>query len=77
MSRPKVHGDRITTAVRLPADLHERLKVTAAERDTSVNHLLVRAAMYYLDNRLGPLGGGCDCEPPLLASGSDFDEEAR
>jgi predicted HicB family RNase H-like nuclease len=53
--RPKqYHEERKTTAVRLPVSLHERLVQVAAERETSVNHLLVKAATVYLD-RLTPL----------------------
>ena len=44
----------MTTAVRVPASLFNKLKQVAAERDTSVNHLLVRGADYYL-RRLPPL----------------------
>lgn len=54
--RPKQYlEDRVTTAMRIPASLHARLQEEAALRDTSINHLLVRAARYYLDNRLPPL----------------------
>lgn len=66
MSRPS-KGERVLTALRLPADLHERLRLTAEERDTSINHLLIRAACYYLDNCLAPLGFDEDNDPPLLA----------
>jgi predicted HicB family RNase H-like nuclease len=45
---------RVTTAVRIPESLFERLKEAAAARDTSVNHLLVRGADYYI-RRLPPL----------------------
>lgn len=55
MARPKVHQDaRVTTAVRLPQHLYDRLRDEADARDTSVNHLLVKAAGFYLD-RLPPL----------------------
>lgn len=55
MSRPKrLMEERITTAVRLPLGLHERLQRTAHERDTSVTHLIVKATELYLD-RLPPL----------------------
>jgi predicted HicB family RNase H-like nuclease len=55
MARPKTHTEpRVTTAIRLPEDLHERLRDAAETRDTSVNHLLVKAARFYLD-RLPPL----------------------
>lgn len=50
MGRPKkFHDRRVTTAVRLPERLHRRLSETAEDRDTSINHLLVKAAEHYLD----------------------------
>lgn len=53
--RPKEHHEeRVTTAVRIPRKLHKQLKREAVERDSSVNHLIVKAAQYYLD-RLPPL----------------------
>jgi hypothetical protein len=53
--RPRQYPeDRVTTAVRIPKDLYTKLKREANERDSSLNHLLVRAAEYYLD-RLPPL----------------------
>ncbi len=57
MARPRVHGERVTSAVRIPVDLHERLQQTAYDRDTSINHLMVKAAEYYLDNVLVPIEG--------------------
>lgn len=45
---------RVTTAIRIPADLHRQLQKVAEERDTSINHLLVKAAEHYL-GRLPPL----------------------
>jgi predicted HicB family RNase H-like nuclease len=55
--RPRQYReDRVTTAVRLPEALHRRLTEEAEARDTSLNHLLVRAATYYLDHMLPPLG---------------------
>jgi hypothetical protein len=48
------HEQRVTTAVRIPESLFESLKEAAAARDTSVNHLLVRGADYYL-RKLPPL----------------------
>jgi len=48
-ARPKKYLEpRITTAIRLPPDLHKRLQETAASRDTSVNHLMIKAATAYL-----------------------------
>lgn len=55
MSRPKVHGDRVTTQIRLPVDLHDRLQQAAEERDVSVNFLVVKALEDYLA-RLIPTG---------------------
>ena len=55
MGRPKqFHEPRVATAVRLPESLHRRLQAEAVARDTSINHLLAKAAAYYLD-RLPPL----------------------
>lgn len=55
MARPAVHPpDRVSTQVRLPKDLHARLAEIADERDTSINHLMVKAAQRYLDH-LPPL----------------------
>lgn len=50
MARPKEHGERAASFVRLPVDLHARLKAAAAERDVSANHLVERAVRAYLDN---------------------------
>jgi len=50
MARPKVYeGKRVTTAVRVPEELHSRLAEAAAEREMSVNYLVVRAVENYLD----------------------------
>jgi len=55
VSRPREnHDQRVTTAVRLPADLHERLKATARERDVSANYMVVRAVEEFLE-RLIPV----------------------
>lgn len=55
--RPKQYAeDRVTTAVRVPLSLHVRLQDEANSRDTSINHLIVRATTYYLDHMLPPLG---------------------
>jgi hypothetical protein len=55
MARPKrLSENRVTTAVRIPHDLHERLVKTADERGTSVSHLLLLGAERLLD-RLPPL----------------------
>lgn len=55
MGRKKQFEERrVVTAVRLPEELHERLQRVAHERDTSVNHLIMKAAESYL-SRLPPL----------------------
>lgn len=55
MARPRIYEERrVNTAFRIPVDLHARLSTTAAERDISVNRLVVKAIEVYLDN-LGPL----------------------
>lgn len=46
--------DRIASAIRFPRDLHAEVTRVADERDTSVNHLVVKALRYYL-HRLPPL----------------------
>jgi predicted HicB family RNase H-like nuclease len=44
MGRPRIYTeDRVLTAVRLPASLHERLRRLAAERGESLNALVERA----------------------------------
>jgi predicted HicB family RNase H-like nuclease len=45
----------VTTAVRLPASLHDHLRDCALERDVSVNLLVTRAVEAYLD-QLPPVG---------------------
>lgn len=51
MARPKVHHEeRITTAFRVPKDLHARLHEAAADRDLSANYLAVKALEEFLDN---------------------------
>lgn len=55
MARPKkFHEKRVTTAVRLPEGLHDRLHEAADERDVSVNLLVTRAVSDYLE-RLRPV----------------------
>lgn len=55
MARPKkFHDKRVTTAVRLPEDLRDRLHTAADERDVSVNLLVTRAVTDYLE-RLRPV----------------------
>lgn len=55
MARPKkFHEKRVTTAIRLPEGLHERLHAAADERDVSVNLLVTHAVSEYLE-RLRPV----------------------
>lgn len=58
MGRPKKYLERrVTTAIRLPERLHRELEATAHDRDTSINHLMVKAAEFYLSHlpRLEPV----------------------
>ena len=52
MSRPCEHDGRTSTGIRFPPELHARLSTAAAERDLSVNWLVVRAVEYFLDRLL-------------------------
>jgi predicted HicB family RNase H-like nuclease len=52
--RPKIHEHRVTTAVRLPPDLHDRLRRAAEERQVSVNYLIQKSLEDYLQ-RLIPI----------------------
>jgi predicted transcriptional regulator len=55
MARPRVGDEqRVPTAIRLPASLHERLKVEADARQVSANLLVTHAVAEYLD-RLTPV----------------------
>lgn len=50
MARPKVHKEkRVTTAIRVPEQLHRQLAQAADERDLSVNYLVVRAIEDFMD----------------------------
>lgn len=40
---------RVSTGIRLPEALHERLKVEAEQRDLSMNYLVVKAIEDFLD----------------------------
>jgi hypothetical protein len=54
MARPVEYPHaRVTTAVRFPPDLHERLRLAALERDLSMNRLVIAAVSELLD-RLRP-----------------------
>jgi predicted HicB family RNase H-like nuclease len=43
---------RTTTAIRFPPDVHERLREAAADRDLSINFLVVKAVEDYLPRLL-------------------------
>jgi len=50
VARPRVYEEeRVSTAVRLPASLHEQLKEEARARQVSVNFLVERAVGHYLE----------------------------
>jgi predicted transcriptional regulator len=50
MGRPRVYDEeRVATAMRLPATLHQELQSAAEERDVSVNLLVIRAIRQYLE----------------------------
>ncbi len=53
MSRPIEYGDRVTTNVRLPVEMHSRLHEEAKAREVSVNWLILRLLDHGLD-RLVP-----------------------
>lgn len=50
MGRPRIYEEpRVATAIRLPTSLRNKLRATAAERDVSVNLLVTRAVLDYLE----------------------------
>jgi predicted HicB family RNase H-like nuclease len=50
MGRPRTTDEkRVTTAVRLPESMHERLTKEAETRDVSVNLLVTKAIDAYLE----------------------------
>ncbi|MDP8930870.1 MAG: toxin-antitoxin system HicB family antitoxin [Actinomycetota bacterium] len=54
MARPRVYDERrVTTAIRIPASLHDRLRDAASQRDVSVNYLVIKALDDFLE-RLVP-----------------------
>ena len=54
MPRPKLTEEpRVSTQIRLPQSLHERLRLAAQDRDVSVNLIATRALSEFLD-RLVP-----------------------
>jgi predicted HicB family RNase H-like nuclease len=40
--------DRVQVPIRMPRELHEQLHRIADERDTSLNHLVLKAAQHYI-----------------------------
>lgn len=42
-------GDRVTTAIRFPKDIHERLLEEAERRELAINYMVTRAVTHYLD----------------------------
>jgi predicted HicB family RNase H-like nuclease len=63
MARPRQYDeDRVTTAVRIPPSVHERFRELADERDVSVNYLINKAMVLYL-NQLGE-----DREPTVASA---------
>lgn len=49
VGRPRIYDEpRVATAIRLPASLRDELQAVAAERDVSVNFLVIRAVSDYL-----------------------------
>jgi hypothetical protein len=75
MSRPREYDGRVMTSLRLPPELHARLKAAAAERGVSTNLLAERALEAFLA-RLIPVaemqwtnpGGHMSTEPSLVAA---------
>lgn len=51
--RPKVHGERVVTAIRLDPKLVKRLKIEAIQRDVSVNLIIAKAAEDWLKKHEG------------------------
>ena len=55
MGRPRVHDeDRVTTAVRVPRALHDRVRAAADERQVAYNLIVVKALEDYIE-RLVPV----------------------
>ena len=61
--------ERVSTAVRLPVDLHAELQRQADERDVSVNFLVTRAVAKYL-GELGELSAPAISERSRAAGAS-------
>lgn len=54
MARPREHGERVSTQIRVPVELYDRLAAASAERDLPMNTMVVKAIGNYLD-QLVPL----------------------
>ncbi len=54
MGKSRTSPKRVTTAVRLPEDVHRRLQEEAEARDVSMNYLVTKAANLLLE-KLTPL----------------------
>lgn len=48
-NRMEKQGDKVSLVVRLPADLHRRIRREAYESHQSINKLLVQGAQEYMD----------------------------
>lgn len=70
MGRPRVSDERrIATAVRLPESIHQRLHLTARQRDVSANLLITRAVTEFL-NRLPCTDDAIDTAPTSPRNGA-------
>ena len=49
MARPRVHGERVTTAIRFPVATHAELARRADELDVSINWIVNRAVERWLN----------------------------
>ncbi len=55
MARPRVYEEqRVTTAIRIPKSLHDKLHEAAEQRDVSVNLLVLKAIDAYLERLVPP-----------------------
>lgn len=43
-------GERVNTQVRLPVEMHVRLREAADERDLTVNYMITKAVARFLDD---------------------------
>lgn len=51
--RPKVHGERVVTAIRMDPKLMKRVKIEALHRDVSANLLISKAVEDWLKKNEG------------------------